>query len=224
MPSTITFDCYGTLVDWEAGITGFLNEILREKGATANIPEVVRVREDIDFEMVQSTYKPYNEILRLSLKETLHRFQVAYKDQDGDRFVQSVPTWPIFKETNMALERLARKHRLGIISNIDRDIIEKTKANFGVEFAITVTAEEARSYKPTLAPFQLALKKLGTKPTGILHVSSGFRYDIPPARRLGFKTAWVNRKSELAPPSERADHEFENLSQLADFVERQLAE
>jgi len=224
MLSAITFDCYGTLVDWEAGITGFLNEVLREKGVTANITEVVRVREDIDFEMVQGPYKSYKAILRLSLKEVFHRFQIAYKDQDGDRLVQSVPMWPVFKETNMALERLARKHRLGIISNIDKDIIEKTKANLGLQFAITVTAEEACSYKPTLAPFQLALKKLGTKPTGILHVSSGFRYDIPPARRLGFKTAWVNRKTEPAPPSERADHEFENLNQLADFVERQLAE
>jgi len=224
MLSAITFDCYGTLVDWEAGITGFLNEILREKGATANIPEVVRAREDIDFEMVQGPYKPYKEILRMSLKETFNRFQLAYKDQDGERLVQSVPTWPIFKETNIALERLAGKHRLGIISNIDKDIIEKTKTNLGVQFAITVTAEEAGSYKPTSVPFQLALKKLGTKPSSILHVSSGFRYDIPPAHRLGFKTAWVNRKSEPAPPGERADHEFKNLSQLAEFVERQLAE
>jgi len=223
MFSAITFDCYGTLVDWEAGITGFLNDILREKGATANIPEVVRVREDIDFEMVQGPYKPYKEILCMSLKKTFHRFQLAYKDQDGDRLVQSVPTWPMFKETNMALERLARKHRLGIISNIDKDIIEKTKTNLGVQFAITVTAEEAGSYKPTSAPFQLALKRLGTKPSSILHVSSGFRYDIPPAHRLGFKTAWVNRKSEPARAGERADHEFENLSQLAEFVERQLA-
>ncbi len=224
MLSAITFDCYGTLVDWEAGITDFLNEILREKGATANIPEVVRVREDIDFEMVQGPYKPYKEILRLSLKETFHRFQVAYKDRDGDRLVQSVPTWPIFKETNMTLERLARKHRLGIISNIDKDIIEKTKANLGVQFAITVTAEAAGSYKPALAPFQLALKKLASKATSILHVSSGFRYDIPPARRLRFKTAWVNRKSEQAPPNERADYEFRNLTELADFIETRLAE
>jgi 2-haloalkanoic acid dehalogenase type II len=224
MPSTITFDCYGTLVDWEAGIAAFLNEILRAKRATANIPEVVRVREDIDFELVQGPYKPYKEILRLSLRETFHRFQVAYKDEDGDRLVQSVPTWPIFKETRIALERLARKHRLGIISNIDKDIIKQTKANLGVQFAVTVTAEEAGSYKPSLAPFQLALKKLGAEPAGVLHVSSGFRYDVPPARRLGLKTAWVNRKSEPAPSSGRADHEFETLSQLADFVERRLAE
>lgn len=224
MLSAITFDCYGTLVDWEAGISGFLNEVLREKGATASIPEVVRVREDIDFEMVQGPYRPYKEILHLSLKETFHRFQVAYSDQDGDRLVQSVPTWPVFKETRIVLERLARKHRLGIISNIDKDIIERTKANLGGQFAITVTAEEARAYKPALTPFKIALKKLGTKPTSMLHVSSGFRFDIPPARRLAFRTAWINRKSEPVPPVERADHEFRNLSELADFVESELAE
>jgi 2-haloalkanoic acid dehalogenase type II len=218
MLSAITFDCYGTLVDWEAGITSFLTEVLREKGTTASIPEVVRVREDIDFGMVQGPYMTYKEILRLSLKETFNRFQVAYNDQDGERLIQSVPTWPVFTETAPALERLARKCRLAIISNIDKDIIEKTKANIGVQFAITVTAQEAGAYKPTLKPFQIALKKLAAEPTSILHVSSGFRYDIPPAHRLGFRTAWVNRKSEQAPPSERADYEFKNLTELADYV------
>lgn len=206
-------------MDWEAGITSFLTEVLREKGTTASIPEVVRVREDIDFEMVQGPYRTYKEILRLSLKETFHRFQVASNDQDGERLIQSVPTWPVFTETRPALDRLARKCRLAIISNIDKDIIEKTKANIGVQFAITVTAQEAGAYKPTLAPFQIALKKLNAKATDILHVSSGFRYDIPPAHRLGFRTAWVNRKLEQPPPTERADFEFKNLTELADYVE-----
>lgn len=210
------------MVDWQAGISDFFTEILREKGATANIPDLVRVREDIDFKMVQGPYRPYKEILRLSLKETFHQFQVGYNDQDGDKLVQSVPTWPVFKETRISLERLARNHLLGIISNIDKDIIEKTKANLGGQFAITITAEEARAYKPAPTPFQIAVKKLSTEPSNILHVSSGFRYDIPPAHRLGFKTAWVNRKSEPVAPSERADYEFRNLSELADFVESEL--
>jgi 2-haloacid dehalogenase len=219
MLSAITFDCYGTLVDWEAGISGFMTDLLREKGATASITELVRIRENLDFRMVQGPYRPYKEILRESLKETFHQFQIAYKDQDGDRLVGSVPAWPVFKETRIALERLARKHSLGIISNIDNDIIEKTKANLGSQFAITVTAEEAGAYKPAATPFKITLKKLGTKPSSILHVSSGFRYDIPPARMLGFKTAWVNRKSEPIAPGERVDYEFRNLTELADFVE-----
>ena len=221
MLKAITFDCYGTLVDWEAGITSFLAEILREKRTTANIPEVVRVREDIDFEMVQGPYRTYKEILRLSLKETFNRFQVNYIDEDGERLVQSVPTWPVFNETQSALGRLSRKSRLAIISNIDKDIIEKTKMKIGIEFAATITAQEAGAYKPTLRPFQAALKKLALKPENILHVSSGFRYDIPPARRLGFRTAWINRKSEPAPTHERANHEFRNLTDLADFVDTQ---
>ncbi len=224
MLSAITFDCYGTLVDWEAGITNFLTEILREKGTTASIPEVVRVREDIDFEMVQGPYRRYKDILRLSLKETFHRFQVSYTDEDGERLVQSVPTWPVFNETQSALGRLSRRTRLAIISNIDKDMIEKTKAKIGIEFAATVTAQEAGAYKPTLKPFQTALKKLGSRSGSVLHVSSGFRYDIPPARRLGFRTAWINRKSEPAPAKERADHEFRNLAELADFVDTQVAE
>ncbi len=223
MFSWVTFDCYGTLVDWEAGITKFLTEILGEKGTTASIPEVVRVREDIDFEMVQGPYRAYKEILRLSLKETFNRFQVSYTDEDGERLVQSVPTWPVFNETQSALGRLGRKSRLAIISNIDKDIIEKTKAKIGIEFAATVTAQEAGAYKPTPKPFQTALKKLGSKPASVLHVSSGFRYDIPPASRLGFRTAWINRKSEPAPPRERADHEFRNLTELADFVDTQVS-
>lgn len=219
MFSSITFDCYGTLVDWEAGITNFLAEVLRDKGTVASLSEVVRVREDIDFEMVQGPYRPYKEILRSSLKETFHRFQIRYTNQDGDRLVQSVPTWPVFKETKPALGRLARKCRLAIISNIDNDIIEKTKSNIGIEFAVTVTAQEARAYKPEAKPFQIALKKLGSNPMNILHVSSGFRYDIPPARQLGFKTAWVNRKSEQPPRTGKADYEFSSLNDLANFVE-----
>jgi 2-haloacid dehalogenase len=220
----ITFDCYGTLVDWETGISNFLNELLREKAATISISEVVRVREDIDFQMAQGTYRPYKDILRLSLKETFHRFQVAYTDQDGERLVESVPTWPVFKETKPVLERLARKCPLAIISNVDNDIIEKTKASIGIPFAVTVTAEEARAYKPMPKPFQVAIEKLSSKPGNILHVSSGFRYDIPPARRLGFKTAWINRKFEPAPANLRPNHEFRNLSELADFVEARPAE
>ncbi len=222
MPTAITFDCYGTLVDWEAGITSFLTETLREKRTSASIADVVKAREDIDFEMVQGAYRSYKEILHLSLKETFGRFQIPYTDGDGDRLVESVPNWPVFKETRPALDRLSKKCRLAIISNIDKDIIEKTKANIGIDFALTVTAQQARAYKPNLKPFQIALKKLDCEPRDVLHVSSGFRYDIPPARKLGFGTAWVNRKSEARPARQRVDHEFRNLNELADFVETQI--
>ena len=215
----LTFDCYGTLIDWEGGITNCLTEIFRQKKTTARVNEVLKVREDIDFELAHGDYKPYKEILQISLREAFKQFKIPYDDADGLRLVDSVPTWQSFPETRSALERLAKNSKLAIISNIDKDIIEETKANIGVTFSLTVTAEEAGAYKPSIKPFEVTLRKLACSPMNVLHVSSGFRYDIAPARQIGFRTAWVNRKSEQAPEGMRSDHEFKNLTQLADFLE-----
>jgi 2-haloalkanoic acid dehalogenase type II len=217
--SCITFDCYGTLVDWEAGITNFLEAIFREKHVQADLAEVLRVREYLDFELVQGPYQTYREILHLTLRETFTRFGIKYSKEDGERLAESVPDWPVFAETKSALERLARKNRLAIISNIDTDIIERTKLRIGVPFDLIVTAQQAKAYKPSLKPFELGLRQLKCKPKEILHVSSGFRYDIPPASKLGFRTAWVNRKGESKPRGVRADYEFRNLTELADFAD-----
>ena len=175
-----------------------------------------KAREDIEFEMIQARYRSYAEILSQSLKETFQQFSIPYSKGDGERLAESVPTWLPFAETKPALETLGKKYELTIISNIDNNIIEKTKAKLGVRFHLTITAQDAAAYKPSIRPFQIALQKLGCKAEGVLHVSSGFRYDIPPAHQLGFKTAWVNRKQETIPEySSPPDYEFRNLTQLA---------
>jgi 2-haloacid dehalogenase len=220
--SAITFDCYGTLVDWEGGITSFLHGVLREKGSNVSVAELVRVREDFDFELVQDTYHGYKEILHLSLRETFNQFGIPYANRDGDSLAESVPTWPIFKDAKPALDRLAQITNLAIISNIDNDMIEKTKSRLGIKFHFTVTAQDVGAYKPGIRPFQVALQKLGCNAGDVLHVSSGFRYDIPPARQLGFRTAWINRKHEKKPLGSELDYEFGNLTEFADFVERKL--
>lgn len=182
--------------------------------------EVLKAREEIEFELIRGDYKEYREILGLSLKEAFHAFSIPYSESDGDKLAESVPNWPVFAETREALERLAEKAELVIISNIDNDIIEKTRNNIGVNFSLMVTAQDAKAYKPSSKPFELALRKLGLKPDEILHVSSGFRYDIPPAQKLGFKTVWINRKREEKPQGHKADYDFENLNQLAEFVDK----
>jgi 2-haloacid dehalogenase len=219
VPSVISFDCYGTLVDWEAGITAFLAQIFKEKGVSADVSAVLKAREDIEFDLIQGAYRSYRDILCLSLKEAFYRFGITYSDLDGERLAQSVANWPLFAETKAALGKLAKKSKLAIISNIDNDIIEKTRDNIALKFGLTVTAQDARAYKPSIKPFELALKKLGCEPVDLLHVSSGFRYDIPPAHKLGFRTAWINRKHEEKPRGHRVDHEFESLAKLAQFVE-----
>jgi len=217
-PSVISFDCYGTLVDWETGISNFLTGMLQQKGVVADVAEVFRAREDVEFGLIQGTYRGYREILSLSLKEAFYRFSIPYSERDGEQLAESLPNWPVFKESRAALERLSERSRLAIISNIDNDLIEKTRVSIGVKFSLTVTAQDARAYKPSIRPFELAIKRLDCKAKDILHVSSGFRYDMPPAHKLKFKTAWINRKKEEKPAAQKPDYEFESLTQLADFV------
>ena len=216
----ITFDCYGTLVDWESGIKTTIKTILDDKGIRADVEKLFQIREDLEFDLIQSEYREYHQILALSLKETFHQFHLPYSNSDGVRLVGSVPDWPIFPDTVASLRRLSRMSRLCIISNIDRDIIARTRDRIGVRFDLIVTAQEAQAYKPGIRPFQVALEKLKLKPVEVLHVSSGFRYDIPPARQLGFRTAWVNRKLEKAPVGFSADYEFNDLAGLTDFLEK----
>jgi len=219
VPSAISFDCYGTLVDWESGISSFLAQTVQQKGVVVDVPEVFKAREDIEFELIQRPYKRYREILSLSLKEAFYRFSIPYDAHDGEQLAESVPNWPVFKETKAALEKLAERSKLAIISNIDNEIIEKTRDNLGVHFSLTVTAQDAQAYKPSTKPFELALKRLGFKSKDVLHVSAGFRYDIPPAHKLGFRTAWINRKNEKKPAEHHPDYEFQSLTQLAEFVD-----
>ena len=220
--SCLTFDCYGTLVDWESGIKKTIKTILDDKGVNGNVEQLFRTREDLEFDLIQSEYRGYREILALSLKETFLQFQVPFSNRDGERLADSVPDWPVFPDTVKSLRRLCRMSKVCIISNIDKDIIERTRDRIGVRFDLIITAQEARSYKPSIRPFQLALEKLKVRSSEVLHVSSGFRYDIPPAHQMGFKTAWVNRKGEKAPVGFSADYEFSNLIELADFLENEV--
>ena len=206
-------------MDWESGISAFLGQVFSEKGVSVDLIEVLRAREDIEFELIQGAYRSYRDILSLSLKEAFYRFSIQYSDRDGEQLAESISKWPVFKETRPALERLAEKSGLVIISNIDNDIIEKTRSILGVNFRLTVTAQDSRAYKPSIKPFEFAVRKLHCKPGEILHVSSGFRYDMPPARELGFKTAWINRKHEKKPRGHQVDYEFESLNKLAEFVD-----
>ena len=216
----MTFDCYGTLVDWESGIKSTLLDILEEKHSRASVDELYSAREDLEFDLIQSEYRSYKEILILSLKEAFNQYSVPYSNSDGEKFVESVPRWPIFSETKPALERLGKKYRLCIISNVDNDIIGRTRDRIGVRFDVIVTAEDAQSYKPNIRPFQIAVQRLACKPAEILHVSSAFRYDMPPAQEQGFRTVWINRKRARAPPGPKPNFKFDTLTEFVQAEER----
>ena len=214
----VTFDCYGTLIDWESGIHRVFRELRRHYRLDAEPDRVFELWESIQFRMIQEPYRTYREILRASLLESLR--EVGGEDfhemsEAGDLLAGRLPAWKPFREVPEALRRLKTRYLLGIISNIDNDLIQKTVSQIGVSFDRVVTAEDVRAYKPSLAPFQKALERLSVSPRAVLHAAFGFRYDLTPARSAGLQTVFVNRSGQGIPAGYSADAEVADLSELA---------
>jgi 2-haloacid dehalogenase len=220
-PTLATFDCYGTLVDWEGGLGTFLYSLaLREGGTQLEPGRVMRERwEAIQFELIQGDYRPYKEVLTESLRLWAEERGLPLPPDDGEGLVRSMRSWQPFPDTRPAL--LAAREagmRLAIVSNTDRDIIEHTLRQLEVPFDGIVTAEDCQAYKPSRAVFEQALERLGADPAEVLHVAFGFKYDIGPAAEVGCRTAWVNRHAEPPPAGARADHEWRDLFGLAELA------
>ena len=218
-----TFDCYGTLVDWEGGLGAFLYALaLRERDEPLAPGRVLRERwEAIQFELIQGRWRPYKQILAESLRELAGERGWGIGAADEAALVTSMRSWQPFPDTVPALRRArASGLRLAIVSNTDRDIVEHTLRHLELPFDEVVTAEDCRAYKPAAEVFEQALERIGAAPDEVLHVAFGFKYDIGPASRLGLATAWVNRHGEDAPPEPRPDHEWRDLWGLAALCTR----
>ena len=205
----VTFDCYGTLIDWETGISAFFRETL---GAEQLLDEWERVQ----FEMIQGPYRPYAKIMARSLRQVLEAHGMPYGDELGQAFVRSLAAWRPFPETNPALEQLRdRQLQLGIISNIDDALLHETVKHFTVPFDLLVTAEQARAYKPAAAGFRLALERIGLPPSQVTHVAFGDRYDLATARSCGMQVVFVNRHGKTIGTA--VDAEIRSLSELPEL-------
>lgn len=216
-----TFDCYGTLVDWEGGAGSFLYQLaLRHGDADPGSGSALRERwEALQFGLLQGAYRPYKQILAESLRLWSDERGYRWDDADGEALVRSMRSWQPFPDTRSALlQTKAQGLKLVIISNTDRDIIEHTLRHLAVPFDDVVTAQDCQAYKPSLAVFEQALARIGEPPEKILHVAFGFKYDIGPAQAMGCKTAWVNRFTEAKPGPARPDHEWRDLWGLARLV------
>jgi 2-haloalkanoic acid dehalogenase type II len=220
--TTATFDCYGTLVDWEGGAAGFLYDLCLRHGDAAPPPgrELRQRWEAIQFELVsEDEYRPYKQILADSLRAWMEERGLAWDAAEADAIVRAIRSWQPFPDTRPALTKAREAGlKLVIISNTDRDIIEHTLRQIGVPFDDVITAEDCGAYKPADTVFQQALERIGEPPESILHVAFGFKYDLPPAERAGMRTAWVNRHGEAPPGDARRDHEWRDLWGLAELV------
>ncbi len=193
--TTISFDCYGTLIDWESGILPVLRALLTNHGETLPDAGILELYGEFEAEAESGPYQTYREVLQSVVREFAARFHFEATPTEIQSLHESVPAWQPFPDTVSALHMLHKHYKLAVISNIDDDLFAETQKHLGVEFDAVITAEQARSYKPCSNNFQMALRELGIPPDRLLHAAQSIYHDVVPARSLGISTAWVNRKS-----------------------------
>lgn len=219
----LTFDCYGTLVDWESGLVSALRPLLQTHGISwpGDDPMLERFAR-LEAAAERGAYRSYREVLGRVLGGLGEELGFSPGPKDRAAFGDSVGDWPLFPDTTAALRRLARRYRLAIVSNVDDALFTRTADALGVGFDEVVTAEQVRSYKPAPAHFHEVLRRLDLPGDRILHVAQSLFHDVAPARALGIPCVWVNRRSgrigagATPPASARPDLEVPDLGTLAD--------
>ena len=220
-PTFASFDCYGTLIDWEGGLANFLYDYaLRHGPEPAENGDALRRRwEAIQFDIVQGPYRPYKDVLAASLAAWAQERGLPYRDQDGEALVRAMRSWQPFPDTRPALLQAREAGlKLAILSNTDRDIIAHSLKHLDIPFDLVLTAEDCGAYKPAPANFQRLLTDLAVPPADVLHVAFGFKYDIGPANAAGMQSAWINRHIEPTPPGAEPGSIWRDLWGLPQLV------
>ena len=192
----ITFDCYGTLIDWEQGLLSALQPVLAPHGLELSEDELLERYAAEEATLEAGDYLPYREIVATSLGRMCAGLGFTASEEDASGFADAVGDWPAFHDTASALRRLHERFRLGVITNCDRDLFARSNRRLGVRFDWVVTAEEAQAYKPSHLPFELAFETIDVPRARILHAAQSLFHDHVPGKALGLTTAWVDRRHD----------------------------
>jgi 2-haloacid dehalogenase len=199
LPKAITFDCYGTLIDWEQEIQRFFAHQLASKGIQGiDIRALQRHWEAVQFEFIQQ-YHPYRQVLRETMAKAFQDFGLPCAEADIETFANSMGQWQPFPDTQASLRELQKYVKVVLITNTDDAIIAQTQTHLGIAPDEIITAEQAGAYKPQHQGFHLARTRLGLDKKDIWHAGFGFKYDVVPATELGYTTVWINRQGEARP-------------------------
>jgi 2-haloacid dehalogenase len=209
-----TFDCYGTLIDWNAGIRGVLEQLFGVERA----PELLARYHELEPELEQDGSLPYKAVMSEALIRLAEEESLAMPEGESEALVRALPNWEPFPEVPEALAEV--RHRgwnLVILSNTDRDLIEESMKRIGVPIDLAIVAGELRSYKPALAHWEHFFEVTTADKDHHVHVAASLVHDIAPARELELKTVWINRLGEKAEP--KPDRELTDLSKLPDTLD-----
>jgi 2-haloalkanoic acid dehalogenase type II len=213
----ITFDCYGTLIDWERGIGEAFARVAAKDGRQFDRATVLAAYHAEEPGVESGPFKSYREVLTETARCVAARLGWPLAPERAGFLAASLSDWPPFPDTNPALERLvAAGYRLGILSNVDDDLLAGTRRHFAVSFDPIVTAQQVRSYKPAPGHFRTARERIGDRRW--LHAAQSYFHDVVPARAHGIPVAWINRKGEAPSGDARPDREFRNLTELAGWL------
>ena len=190
----ISFDCYGTLVDWETGIATAVGEVLESHGIRRSRAEILALFANAEPKVQDSRdYLEYRTVLRRVMAAIGAELGIECTGSELGCLADTLPGWPVFPDVADALNELKTRCRLAVISNVDDDLFAGTARALGIDFEVVVTAQQVRSYKPSLRNFKDARARMAVDNEGWLHVAESLYHDIGPANRLGIRSVWVDR-------------------------------
>jgi 2-haloacid dehalogenase len=220
----LTFDCYGTLIDWETGLLASLRTAIERQPFATTDDELLEAFARHESAIEADRYRPYREVLGEALRRILGEHGLEPTADEVAAFGGSVVDWPAFPDSASALQRLQARFGLGVITNCDDDLFAASSARLGVTFDWVVTAQQAKRYKPNPRGFELAFERIGLPTNRILHVAQSLFHDHVPAKRLGLSTVWVNRRGDrpgsgATPPAQATpDLEVPDMATLAELA------
>jgi 2-haloacid dehalogenase len=221
----VTFDCYGTLIDWETGILEALRPLRETAHLRASDREMLEAYALLESALESGEYMRYRDVLRGVMRGLTQRFGAAADKVDLDALSMSLPQWPAFRDTIESLKRLKKHYQLAILSNTDDDLFAQTARVLQVPFDFVITAEQVGAYKPSHRNFVHAHQIIGVPKEKWLHVAQSRFHDIAPARALGISNVWVNRRHDkdgegaTAFSGAEPDLSVADLKTLADLVD-----
>jgi 2-haloacid dehalogenase len=194
----LTFDCYGTLIDWETGLLSALHCILSAHDKKIDDATILELYGNFEQRSEQGAFHPYREVLQSVVRQFGDELGFGPTVAETSSLPDSLALWKAWPDTVAALRQLKSRYRLAILSNVDDDLFAATRPQLEVEFDEVITAQQAQAYKPSLKIFELALARIQAPAHRILHVGQSFYHDVIPAQALGLATVWVNRPSARA--------------------------
>ena len=192
----VTFDCYGTLVDWETGVHEAFQKEADRDGFTIDRDVLIPRFIEIQHEIQSGSYELYAEVLRRTAVKVAAELGWELESSRAQFLPDSVPYWKPFRETNAQLERFAKKYEIGVLSNIDDKLLGATRRHFRTDFDLVVTAQQVRSYKPDPAHFKECARRIEKRKKNWVHIACGYPTDIEPCLAQRVAVIWVNRHGE----------------------------